>query len=177
MLKKGHLENCYKQYCNPKKKWFHWFKSKIKKRKDMTGKKVRLVRAKNECRGFYLQTSSNSYIGSDREFIVAEKRELSSGVVDGAWWIKDLCGVNYGWAYEWEMEEVASSKVVLEQKMEKLKTEMEEVQSKIDFLNETGNELLDEEEFKVYSTLKLFQNDKLTDVEKSKLIAKLIRCK
>jgi len=158
------------------KSLFHWFKSRIKKRKDMTGKKVRLVRGICERRA----NSSNSFIGSDREFIVAERYDScgtgSSGMRE-AWWIKDLCGVNYGWAYEWEMEEVASSKVVLEQKMEKLKTEMEEVQSKIDFLNETGNELLDEEEFKVYSTLKLFQNEKLNDIEKSKLIAKLIKGK
>ncbi len=73
------------------------------------------------------------------------------------------------------MEEVASSKVELEKKIKKLKTEMEEVQSKIDFMNETGNEQFDAEEYKVYSTLKLFQNDKLSDIEKSKLIAKLIR--
>jgi hypothetical protein len=82
-----------------------------------------------------------------------------------------------GWLYEWEMEEIGSSKVVFQEKMQKLKTEMEELQRKIDFLNETGEEQFDAEEFKVYSTLKLFQNDKLTDVEKSKLIAKLIKGK
>jgi len=154
------------------KSLLHCLKSKVKKNKVMIGKKVRLVRSISECRS----SSSNKYIGSCDEFII-------TGPIDGnhimgpAWYIKNTNGHLAGWAYEWEMEEVSCSKVVFEEKMEKLKSEMEELQRKIDFLNETGNEQFDEEEYKVYSTLKLFQNDKLTDVEKSKLIAKLIKGK
>ena len=135
----------------------------------MTGKKVKLVWHGNECKS----NSNNPYIGSDHEFVVGESYP---GLRHG-WFIANDCGTSYGWAYEWEMEEVGSSKVVLKESMERLKSEMEELQRKIDFLNETGNEQFDAEEYKVYSTLKLFQNDKLTDVEKSKLIAKLIKGK
>ena len=142
----------------------------------MTGKKVRLVRGIGECRPH----SSNTYIGSSREFIVGERYDVylpGSSPMREAWWIKGMSDINCGWAYIWEMEEVSSSKVVLKESMEQLKSEMEELQRKIDFLNETGNEQFDAEEYKVYSTLKLFQNEKLTDVEKSKLIAKLIKGK
>ncbi len=155
---------------NIMKSLLHWFKSKIKKNKVMTGKKVSLVR-RSRWSG---SNSNNPYIGSDHEFVVGESY---ADYGFGAYLIRDINGVSYGWAYEWEMEEIGSSKVVLKERMEQLKSEMEELQRKIDFLNETGNEQFDAEEYKVYSTLKLFQNDKLTDVEKSKLIAKLIKGK
>jgi hypothetical protein len=151
------------------KRLFGCLKFKNKKSKVMFGKKVKLVRRKDECRPH----SSNLYIGSDREFLVSD----ASGISGSAWIIKDIFGVQYGWVYEWEMEEIGSSKESFEKKIEDLKSEMEEVQRKIDFLNETKSEIFDTEEYKVYSTLKLFQNEKLTDVEKSKLIAKLIKDK
>jgi len=54
-------------------------------------------------------------------------------------------------------------------------TKLETIQSKINWLKETGSKKFSEQEFKVYQTLKLLENGKLSMVEKSKLIAELIK--
>jgi hypothetical protein len=126
-------------------------------------------------------SNSHSYTIGLRYRVLAHTSSTTfiAGDLDGVWKGDNLKYQDCypGWLYDWEMKEIGSSKVELEEKIQRLKTEIEEVQSKIDFLNETGNEQFDAEEYKVYSTLKLFQNDKLTDVEKSKLIVKLLKGK
>jgi len=154
------------------KRLFGFLKFKNKKNKVMVGKKVKLVRTAGEC----TPSSNNKYIGSCMEFTI--DGPIAGNYIHGpAWTIKDIHGANYGWAYEWEMEEIRSSKESLELNLNKLKTELEEVQRKIDFLNETGSETFDSDEYKVYSTLKLLDNDKLSTIEKSKVIAGLIKGK
>jgi hypothetical protein len=143
------------------------------KRKKMIGKKVKLVRKAGECR----PSSNNNYIGTCGEFVISRGPLRGSHISGEAWEITNGFGGSCGWVYEWEMEEIPNSKELLEKRMEELKAEMEEVESKIRFLNETGSELFDSDEYKVYSTLKLLDNDKLSTIEKSKVIAQLIKGK
>ena len=154
------------------KRLFSCLKFKNKKNKVMIGRKVKLVREEGDCR----PCSNNSCIGSCMEFTIAGP--IAGKNIEGpAWTITDSRGANYGWVYEWEMEEIGNSKKLLEKRMEDLKAEMEEVENKIRFLNETGSEKFDLDEYKVYSTLKLLDNDKLSTIEKSKVIAQLIKSK
>ena len=56
-----------------------------------------------------------------------------------------------------------------------LKTKIDLIQTKIDWLIETGNFEFDEEQYKVYTTIKLLEKKDLSILEKSKLIAELIK--
>jgi hypothetical protein len=52
-----------------------------------------------------------------------------------------------------------------------------EIQSKIDYINKTGTDVFDENEYKVYHTLTLIENRYMTKLEKAKEIAALINSK
>ena len=63
----------------------------------------------------------------------------------------------------------------LEKQKAKITEQLEEVNSKIAYVKETKSEKFDETEFKVYQTLKAFDNKEMTDIEKAQLISKLIK--
>ena len=63
----------------------------------------------------------------------------------------------------------------LEKQKAKITKQLEEVNSKIAYVKETKSEKFDETEFKVYQTLKAFDNKEMTDIEKAQLISKLIK--
>jgi predicted RNase H-like nuclease (RuvC/YqgF family) len=66
----------------------------------------------------------------------------------------------------------------VKQKISKLEQEADLIQDKIKFLEETGCETFSENEFKVYKTLQLIEeNSQLTRLEKAQAIAKLINNK
>lgn len=66
----------------------------------------------------------------------------------------------------------------VKQKISKLEQEADLIQDKIKFLEETGSETFNENEFKVYKTLQLIEeNSQLTRLEKAQAIAKLINNK
>lgn len=74
-----------------------------------------------------------------------------------------------------DLGHLALDKISLEKELHRLDAEKEEIQNKIDWINETGSEEYDETQVKVWITLKTLENKKLTPLEKSKLIAKLIK--
>jgi len=67
-------------------------------------------------------------------------------------------------------ENISKIKQEIGQKEQELSLE----QSKIEYLKETGSEFYKENEFKVYSTLTLLEDDSLSKIEKAKLVAGLI---
>jgi hypothetical protein len=140
----------------------------LKPKQFMKGKKVKLINGPNT-----LATSSNSYRGTNTVFTVGDR----SPSYDRAWYLKggENCESSYGWAFEWEMVIDAQTKEDFEKRLKELNDEVEIVKTKIEWLNESGNEEYNEDEYKVYQTLKLLENDKMSRQEKSKLIAELIK--
>lgn len=132
----------------------------------MVGKKVKLI--ETPCGK---ASSNNTNIKHQNVFIIVSKY----GERVKAWNINHLSGTTAGWVYEWEMEVYALGIKELEQELTETKTKLESIQSKINWINETGSTEFSEDEFKVYQTLKLLDDSKLSMIEKSKLIAELIK--
>jgi hypothetical protein len=137
-----------------------------KKTKIMVGKKVKLING--PCSK---PNSNNGYIGNGNAYIVASCYSSK----DKSWYITDLCGTSSGWVYEWEMDSYKLGIKELEQELSETQIKLDTIKSKIDWINETGSDEFSEDEFKVHQTLKLLENDKLSIIEKSKLIAELIK--
>ena len=131
----------------------------------MIGKKVKLVK------GSSAPSSNNSYLGNGKDYVVTVRYYTH----DKSWCIKDMCGKESGWVYEWEMEGYKVGIEELEKELSEAQTKLDNIQFKIDWMKETGSDDFIEDEFKVYQTLKLLDNGKLSMIEKSKLIAELIK--
>ena len=140
-----------------------------KKTKIMIGKKVKLVNGPSN-----KQCSSNGYIGDGKEYTITGSYGHEK-TWNKSWLITDIHGNSGGWAYEWEMEGYKVGMKELEQELSEAQTKLDNIQFKIDWIKETGSEEFNEDEFKVYQTLKLLENGKLSMLEKSKLIAELIK--
>lgn len=63
----------------------------------------------------------------------------------------------------------------LKKDISNIKEEIKKEEVKIEYLKETGSEKYDENEFKVYTTLSLLEDPKLSKLEKAKLVANLIK--
>ena len=114
-------------------------------------------------------TSDNTHMGKDESFVISSKFECNKN------YITRVCdGAHSGWVYDYEIETPITIEE-LEAEKEIAKASIAGLQSKIDWLTETGNAEFDEEEFKVYATLKLLEKTDLSITEKSKLIAGLIK--
>jgi hypothetical protein len=147
------------------KQFFKHLFNKKQKTKIMIGKKVKLVK------GSSAPSSNNSYLGNGKDYVVTVRYYTH----DKSWCIKDMCGKESGWVYEWEMEGYKVGIEELEKELIETKTKLESIQSKINWINETGSTEFSEDEFRVYQTLKLLDDSKLSMIEKSKLIAELIK--
>ena len=147
------------------KQYFKQLFNKKQKTKIMIGKKVKLVMNPSN-----KPDSKNNNRGNGMEFTV-----LSQYTYEKSWYIKDACGNSAGWVYEWEMKDYKLGLKELEQELSEVQTKLDNIQFKINWMKETGLEEFNEDEFKVYQTLKLLDNSKLSMVEKSKLIAELIK--
>jgi hypothetical protein len=60
------------------------------------------------------------------------------------------------------------------EKIEATKVFINETQSKIDYMKETGSETFNENEFKAYHTLTIIEQSDMSKIEKAKAIAALI---
>ena len=108
-------------------------------------------------------------MGKDDTFVITSKFECNKN------YIQRVCdGAGCGWIYDYEIDAPVTIEE-LEAEKEIAKASIAVLQSKIDWLTETGNAEFDEDEFKVYSTLKLLEKTDLSITEKSKLIAGLIK--
>lgn len=114
-------------------------------------------------------SSDNTHIGKDDSFVITSKFECNKN------YIQRVCdAASCGWVYDYEIDSPVTVEE-LEAEKEIAKASVEALQTKIDWLTETGNTEFDEEEYKVYATLKLLEKTDLTITEKSKLIARLIK--
>lgn len=73
------------------------------------------------------------------------------------------------------MKSITQTKEEFEEKLKQLTDEIGIIKTKIEWLDESGNTEYNEDEYKVYQTLKLLEDDKISKIEKSKIIAELIR--
>ena len=150
------------------KKFFKYLFNKKQKTKIMIGKKVKLVMNPSN-----KPDSKNTNRGNGKVYTVLS--EIATTTLEKSFYIKDACGISAGWVYEWEMEGYKLGLKELEQELSEAQAKLDNIQLKIDWIKETGSEEFNEDEFKVYQTLKLLDNSKLSMIEKSKLIAGLIK--
>ena len=147
------------------KQFFKHLFNKKQKTKIMIGRKVKLVNGPSN-----KPSSSNGYYNNGKEYVITSRHTM-----DKSWLITGNDGMSGGWAYEWEMEGLKVGIEDLEQELSEAQTKLDNIQFKIDWMKETGSDDFNEDEFKVYQTLKLLENGKLSMLEKSKLIAELIK--
>lgn len=115
------------------------------------------------------ESSGNTHMGKDLSFVITSTFECNKHYISHA-----SSSHSAGWIYDYEIDSLITIEE-LEAEKKIAKASVEALQSKIDWLNESGNLEFDEEEFKVYATLKLLEKTDLTITEKSKLIAELIK--
>jgi hypothetical protein len=117
-------------------------------------------------------SSSNTNLGSNRTFTI--KRVYKNNGLT-AYDIVYNNDTNCGWVYAHETVEYAVTLEMLNQELNEKQFEINSIKSKIEYLTETGLTEVDENQYKVYTTLKLIENNRLSTVEKSKIIAQLIK--
>lgn len=141
---------------------------RIKTKNKMIGKEVKLIK----CAPSGKPTSGNSYIGTDNKFVI------TSSSASGAFktYNISLLGscVTAGWVYEYEIQGAINVSSINEE-IKELEEKISCLKAKVEWMNEVGAEEYDEDEFKVYETLKTLQNDELSLKDKTKLIASLIK--
>lgn len=138
---------------------------KLKLKMEKTIKTIKL----RKCTPAGKPSSNNAHMGKDDFFVIKSKFECNKNDI-----LRVYDGTSCGWVYDYEIDSLITIEE-LEAEKEIAKASVEALQTKIDWLNESGNLEFDEEEFKVYSTLKLLEKTDLTITEKSKLIAELIK--
>jgi hypothetical protein len=111
--------------------------------------------------------SSNTNIGRGGTFIIRAPYGTDR------WYIETIDGVDSGWVYDCEIAG-GITKEEIQKEIEILENQIKIEHQKLDWMSESGAEEYDENQFKVYRTLKLLENDKMSLMEKSKLIAELI---
>jgi hypothetical protein len=148
-----------KSYNKIKRNIIKFFNVKIKMEKTIKLKK---------CTPVGKQTSNNIHMGKNEEFIITSTFECNKN------YIKSICGRDSGWVYDYEIDKTITLEE-LDVEKSSLKSKIDLIQTKIDWLSETGNFEFDEEQYKVYTTIKLLEKKDLSILEKSKLIAELIK--
>lgn len=140
---------------------------RIKTKNKMIGKEVKLVK----CSPSGKPTSGNGYVGTDNKFVITNS--AASGAFK-TYNISLLSGVTAGWVYEHEIQGAINASS-LNEEIKELEEKISCLKAKLEWMNELGVEEYDEDEFKVYETLKTLQNDELSLKDKTKLIASLIK--
>jgi hypothetical protein len=142
------------------------------KKKKMTkgsiGKSIKLVKTsvKNK------PSSNNNNIGSCGTFKITSQYDAGNGY--SGWIIATTTGENKGWVYDYEIEGTIT-KEDIKKEIESLECQLNDERLKLSWMEEVGVEEYDEDQIKVYKTLKLLEDDKVSLVDKSKLIAELIK--
>jgi len=88
--------------------------------------------------------------------------------------ITNSSNMGAGWVFEHEIVGSETKEEITNQ-IEELQSEIDCLKSKLNWMNEVGVDEYDDDEFKVYETLKTLQNDSLDIKSKTKLIASLIK--
>ena len=117
-------------------------------------------------------TSSNSNISMGGQYIVGDPYNASNSYK--AYYITWVTGGAAGWVYEHEIAGPETKEDIAKQ-IDKLQSEIDCLKSKLEWMNDVGVDEYDEDEFKVYETLKTLQDNDLDLKAKTKLIASLIK--
>ena len=119
-------------------------------------------------------SSGNSYLNTHNgtTFVIVNPYNSGSG---NGYHILFESGGGAGWVYEYEIKNSEEIKEDIIKEIEELQSQVDCLKSKLDWMNEVGVDKYDEDEFKVYETLKTLQNDDLDIKGKTKLIASLIK--
>ncbi len=84
-------------------------------------------------------------------------------------------GHSAGFVYGCELKLVAETKEELTNIVNEAKLTISEAEAKLKFMEDTDSDVYDENTFKAFNVLKLVDNKKLSNIEKAKLIAELIK--
>ena len=90
-------------------------------------------------------SSDNTHMGKDDSFVITSKFECNKNYIQR---VSD--GASCGWVYDYEIDSLITIEE-LEAEKEIAKASVEALQTKIDWLTETGNTEFDEEEYKAHS--------------------------
>jgi hypothetical protein len=116
--------------------------------------------------------SNNNYIGVKGYFTIQSYQEPSGSIVTPGYYINNG-GASCGFVYEYEIGEETKEDIL--KQLESLQSDIDCLKSKLEWMDEVGVYEYDEDEFKVYGTLKTLQDDDLSLKDKTKLIASLIK--
>ena len=95
-------------------------------------------------------SSNNSNMGKNEEFIIDSIFQCNK------YYIRTVCGINSGWVYDYEIDSLMTLEKLNDEK-DLLKSKIDLIQTKIDWLSETGNSEFDEEQYKIYTRKKIYQ--------------------
>lgn len=135
-------------------------KNKINMRKLKIGDRVKVIA--NAC-------GSNYAIGSVGVIVQIHEGYPRSFVLED---VKTKIRGNFIQEYDVKLYELSEQEI--QEEISSLNEQIKEKENMLKWMKETNNETFNEEEFKVWRTLTLFEDETLSKSEKAKLIAKLI---
>ena len=120
-------------------------------------------------------SSNNGYLNTHKgvTFVIHKPYITPSG--NSGHHILFESGGSAGWVYDYELVGYGQTREDIIKEIEELQSQVDCLKSKLDWMNEVGVSIYDEDEFKVYETLKTLENGELGIKEKTKLIATLIK--
>ena len=143
------------------------FKKKKNMNKFKVGDKVRLQPTPKG-----KLSSGNTYRDQGLTFVIEKPYTNPSG---SGYYIMFESGGSAGYVYEYEMRRFEETKEEIIEEIEELQSQIDCLKSKLDWMDEVGVYIYDENEFKIYETLKTLENGELGIKEKTKLIVSLIK--
>lgn len=110
---------------------------------------------------------ANYCIGQTYRVISTESSTIQCESLDGCWTGNNLYLGDYVIAHQ--------NKEHFQTRIEQLQKEIEEVQSLMDWMDETGNTEYDMDEHRVWKALTMLEDNTLTKGQRTKLLAQLIK--
>ena len=122
-------------------------------------------------------SSGNGYLNTHNgtTFVIQSPYLTPSGSGNGYHIVFESGGSGAGWVYDYEIVGCEQTREEIIKEIEELQSQVDCLKSKLDWMDESGVDVYDEDEFKVYETLKTLQNEDLDIKGKTKLIASLIK--
>jgi len=122
-------------------------------------------------------TSGNGSISNGLNYFISSVNNSTSALKSrgGTYGIKNEQGNLVGSVYGNEIKLAEETKESLTTIINESKLRISEAETKLQFMEDTGSDVYDENTFKAFNVLKLVDDKKLSNIEKAKLIAELIK--